>query len=142
VVRDFPDRLAGPGALHALPDWTILKPLVEFKIPRALKDLGFFYFSAISSEKALRSSGLPPRHDSGRRIVTIRGKERSALSTKVYGNNVEKALKALKRQLQKEGLFREVKNRSFYEKPSEKRKRKRREARKKRVRSLRYKASA
>lgn len=61
---------------------------------------------------------------------------------KVYGNNVEKALKALKRQLQKEGLFREVKNRSFYEKPSEKRKRKRREARKKRVRALRYKASA
>jgi small subunit ribosomal protein S21 len=61
---------------------------------------------------------------------------------KVYGNNVEKALKALKRQLQKEGLFREVKKRSFYEKPSEKRKRKRREARKKRVRSMRYKASA
>jgi len=61
---------------------------------------------------------------------------------KVYGNNVEKALKALKRQLQKEGLFREVKNRSFYEKPSEKRKRKRREARKKRVRALRYKGSA
>jgi small subunit ribosomal protein S21 len=69
-------------------------------------------------------------------------KERTAFTMKVYGNNVEKALKALKRQLQKEGLFREVKNRSFYEKPSEKRKRKRREARKKRVRALRYKASA
>ena len=59
------------------------------------------------------------------------------MSMKVYGNNVEKALKALKRQLQKEGLFREVKNRSFYEKPSEKRKRKRREAKRKRVRARR-----
>ncbi len=60
---------------------------------------------------------------------------------KVYGNNVEKALKALKRQLQREGLFKEVRKRSFYEKPSEKKKRKQREARKKRNKALRFQKS-
>jgi len=53
------------------------------------------------------------------------------LDIKVYANDVEKALKSLKRQLQKDGLFKEIKQRSFYEKPSVKAKRKRREALKK-----------
>jgi small subunit ribosomal protein S21 len=61
------------------------------------------------------------------------------LDIKVFGNDIEKALKSLKRQLQKEGLFKEIKQRSFFEKPSEKEKRKRREARKKRMKSLRFK---
>lgn len=58
------------------------------------------------------------------------------MDIKVTGNDVEKALKSLKRQLQKDGLFREIKQRSFYEKPSEKDKRKRREAQKKRLKAL------
>ncbi|MCI0526491.1 MAG: 30S ribosomal protein S21 [Nitrospira sp.] len=58
---------------------------------------------------------------------------------RVYGNNLEKALKVFKRQLQKEGLFREIKQRSFFEKPSEKKKRKQREARRKRLKALRMK---
>jgi small subunit ribosomal protein S21 len=61
------------------------------------------------------------------------------LEIKVYGNDIEKALKILKRQLQKEALFKEVKKRSFYEKPSEKKKRKQIEARKKRIKALRLK---
>jgi len=61
------------------------------------------------------------------------------LDIKVYGNDIEKALKTLKRELQKEGLLKEIKQRSFYEKPSEKVKRKRIEARKKRMKSLRFK---
>jgi small subunit ribosomal protein S21 len=61
------------------------------------------------------------------------------LDIKVYGNDVEKALKLLKRQLQKEGLFREIKQRSFYEKPSVKEKRKRREAMRKRRKAMRFK---
>lgn len=61
---------------------------------------------------------------------------------RVYGDNVEKALKVLKRQLQREGLFREIKQRSFFEKPSEKKKRKQREARRKRIKALRYKESS
>jgi small subunit ribosomal protein S21 len=60
------------------------------------------------------------------------------LDIKIYGNDIERALKTLKRQLQKEGLFREIKKRSFYEKPSEKKKRKQREARKKRMKRTYY----
>lgn len=46
----------------------------------------------------------------------------------VIDGNVEKAIKVLKRKLQQEGLFREMKQRRFYEKPSIKRKRKEKEA--------------
>jgi small subunit ribosomal protein S21 len=38
----------------------------------------------------------------------------------VRDNNVDQALKALKRKMQREGIFREMKRRRFYEKPSEK----------------------
>lgn len=61
------------------------------------------------------------------------------MEIKVNGNNVEGALKVLKRKLQNEGLFREIKRRKSYEKPSEKEKRKRREAMKKRIKALRFK---
>ena len=46
----------------------------------------------------------------------------------VVDNNVEKAIRVLKRKLQQEGLVREMKQRKFYEKPSVKRKRKEKEA--------------
>ncbi|GAB4389255.1 MAG: hypothetical protein Kow0025_13500 [Thermodesulfovibrionales bacterium] len=59
------------------------------------------------------------------------------LEVKVFGRDLEKALKVLKRDLQKEGLFREIKKRSFYEKPSDAKKRKQREARKKRLKAQR-----
>ena len=39
----------------------------------------------------------------------------------VRDNNVDQALKALKRKLQREGVLRELKQRRAYEKPSEKR---------------------
>ena len=61
------------------------------------------------------------------------------MDIKVYGNDVEKALKSLKRQLQKDGLLKELKQRSFYEKPSVKDKRKRREALKKRLKAQKFK---
>jgi small subunit ribosomal protein S21 len=61
---------------------------------------------------------------------------------KVNGNDVERALKILKRELQKEGLFKEIKQRGYYEKPSEKEKRKQREAKKKRMKALRFKKRA
>ena len=60
------------------------------------------------------------------------------MEIKVRGNDIENALKALKRQLQKDGLFREIKQRRFYEKPSVKEKRKRREALRKRLKAQRY----
>jgi small subunit ribosomal protein S21 len=46
----------------------------------------------------------------------------------VRDNNVDQALKALKKKLQREGVFREMKMRNFYEKPSEKRAREKAEA--------------
>ncbi|MBZ0156096.1 MAG: 30S ribosomal protein S21 [Alphaproteobacteria bacterium] len=64
------------------------------------------------------------------------------MDIKVVGNDVEKALKTLKRQLQKEGIFKEIKKRSFYEKPSEKERRKQREARKKRMKAMRFRRPA
>ena len=36
----------------------------------------------------------------------------------VRDNNVDQALKALKKKMQREGIFREMKLRNFYEKPS------------------------
>ena len=41
----------------------------------------------------------------------------------VKDNNVEQAIRILKRKLQKEGFFRIIKMKSNYEKPSEKKKR-------------------
>ncbi len=39
----------------------------------------------------------------------------------VRDNNVEQALRVLKKKLQREGIFREMKMRKHYEKPSERR---------------------
>ncbi len=49
----------------------------------------------------------------------------------VVSHNIEKAMKILKRKLIKEGLFKELKARRYFEKPSIRRKRKEKEARKK-----------
>lgn len=46
----------------------------------------------------------------------------------VRDNNVDQALRALKKKMQREGIFREMKMRDYYEKPSEKRAREKAEA--------------
>jgi len=46
----------------------------------------------------------------------------------VRDNNVDQALRALKKKMQREGIFREMKLRRSYEKPSEKRAREQAEA--------------
>ena len=46
----------------------------------------------------------------------------------VRDNNVEQAIRALKKKLQREGVFREMKARRAYEKPSERRGREKAEA--------------
>ena len=46
----------------------------------------------------------------------------------VRENNVDQALRALKKKMQREGIFREMKARRAYEKPSEKRVRQKAEA--------------
>ena len=46
----------------------------------------------------------------------------------VRDNNVDQALRALKKKMQREGIFREMKMRGAFEKPSERRARKKAEA--------------
>ena len=50
------------------------------------------------------------------------------VSVNVRDNNVEQALKVLKKKMQREGIFREMKLRRHYEKPSEKKAREEAEA--------------
>jgi small subunit ribosomal protein S21 len=52
----------------------------------------------------------------------------SCVQVLVRDNNVDQALKALKKKMQREGIFREMKLRGHYEKPSEKRAREKAEA--------------
>jgi small subunit ribosomal protein S21 len=51
------------------------------------------------------------------RFETSRGKH--LLQVLVRDNNVDQALRVLKKKMQREGVFREMKRRRFYEKPSE-----------------------
>jgi small subunit ribosomal protein S21 len=55
-------------------------------------------------------------------------REFSGLEVKVDGNDLERAMKVLKRKMQKDGVFRRLKAKRSYEKPSDCRRRKRRES--------------
>ena len=57
----------------------------------------------------------------------------------MHGNDIEKALRDLKRTVQRDGIFKEIKKRRFYEKPSVKKKRKQMEAERRRRKALRFK---
>ncbi len=50
------------------------------------------------------------------------------MQVNVRDNNVDQALRALKKKLQREGVFREMKLRKAYEKPSERKAREKAEA--------------
>jgi len=50
------------------------------------------------------------------------------LEVRVEGDNINRAINQLKRKMANEGIYKELKKRRFYEKPSERRKRKQREA--------------
>lgn len=60
----------------------------------------------------------------------------TAARIEVAGNQIDLALKALKKHMLKEGIFQEMKRRAFYEKPSVKRKRKQAHARKRQRKAL------
>jgi small subunit ribosomal protein S21 len=77
---------------------------------------------AFAGELRYKTSSLL---DSG---ITRGESEVRSVEIQVVDNNVEKAIRVLKRKLQQEGLFREMKQRKYYEKPSVKRKRKEKEA--------------
>ncbi len=53
--------------------------------------------------------------------MTLKAGVRTIVHVVVRDNNVDQALRALKKKMQREGIYREMKLRRFYEKPSEKR---------------------
>jgi small subunit ribosomal protein S21 len=55
----------------------------------------------------------------------------------VRSNDIEKALRDLKRSLQKDGVFKEMRTRKYFEKPSVKKKRKQVEADRRRRKAMR-----
>lgn len=60
------------------------------------------------------------------------------MSIIVHANDIDRALRDLKRMIQKEGILKAVKIRQFYEKPSVKKKRKQLEAARRRRKTMRY----
>ena len=69
------------------------------------------------------------RHGLGLTVVTLQlVRQGQDVQVLVRDNNVDQALRALKKKLQREGVFREMKLRDHYEKPSEKRAREKAEA--------------
>jgi small subunit ribosomal protein S21 len=68
---------------------------------------------------------LTPTHSA---IARATDRRRLFVQVLVRDNNVDQALKALKKKMQREGIFREMKLRRHYEKPSERRAREAAEA--------------
>jgi len=66
------------------------------------------------------------------------------LATVIVGDSesFEKAMKRFKKVVEREGILTELKRREFYEKPSQKRKRKERAARKRLMKAMKKKKAA
>jgi small subunit ribosomal protein S21 len=101
---------------------TCPKPRKTLHKPRTAPGVGgrkscFTLFLDPGSAKGRRGKGdFIPKGDNKSVYVSVRD------------NNVDQALKALKKKMQREGLWREMKRRRSYEKPSERRVRKKAEA--------------
>lgn len=72
--------------------------------------------------------GAPDRDLDGVLASSANGLRGRLVHILVRDNNVDQALRALKKKMQREGVFREMKLRDHYEKPSEKRAREKAEA--------------
>jgi small subunit ribosomal protein S21 len=71
------------------------------------------------------------REEGGVCVVPCVGQARgesTLIEVQVRDNNIDQALRALKKKMQREGLYREMRMRRHYEKPSERRARERAEA--------------
>ena len=64
------------------------------------------------------------------------------MEVRVLSRDIEKALRSLKKKLQLDGVFGELKKRRFYEKPSVKKKRKQLEAQKRKRKLLKRSRAA
>jgi small subunit ribosomal protein S21 len=70
-------------------------------------------------------------------FLAASGHRRKNLQVLVRDNDVGQALRVLKKKLQREGVFREMKRRRSYEKPSERRAREKSEAVRRQRKTLR-----
>jgi small subunit ribosomal protein S21 len=75
-----------------------------------------------------RSGGRPGYSGTSTETLGTPTREERRVQVLVRDNNVDQALKALKKKMQREGIFREMKLRGHYEKPSEKKAREKAEA--------------
>ena len=78
--------------------------------------------------RAFKDKGAAFRHPLLCQIPIRSIKRGCRVQVLVRDNNVDQALKALKKKMQREGIFREMKLRGHYEKPSEKKAREKAEA--------------
>ena len=78
-----------------------------------------------------RDRGDRPKRASARSV------EFRALEVLVQDGNLNRALSMLKRKMANEGIYKEMRKRRFYEKPSEEKKRRSREAERRRKKALR-----
>ncbi len=90
----------------------------------------FWGCSSVGRASALQAEGRQfesdQLHQNKRRL--LKGVNYIMVKVLVRDNNVEQALRVAKRKSQKEGLYREMKERQRYEKPTTKRKRMKEEA--------------
>jgi small subunit ribosomal protein S21 len=96
------------------------------------------YVAACDSGKAMR--GAPASQPATKMLeiaspaaaaacaILVRVRRNAPVQVLVRDNNVDQALRALKKKMQREGVFREMKLRRNYEKPSERRAREKAEA--------------
>src|SRR5260370_42300081 len=80
-----------------------------------------------AARQGAKYCGRPPAAAArSNRALLLR--RRATVQVLVRDNNVDQALRALKKKMQREGVFREMKLRRNYEKPSERRAREKAEA--------------
>ena len=100
-----------------------------------------YSFTGIECEPPPKSARLTTR-EAGLNLGRLFPQFRRPMEIRVDGS-LDQAMRVLKRKLAKEGVFKEMKKRAFYEKPSVRRKRKRSEAqRRRRKEQRRRRASA
>ena len=88
----------------------------------------FWGCSSVGRAPALQAGGRQFESDQLHQNKGVKGGEVHMVKVLVRDNNVEQALRVAKRKSQKEGLYREMKERQRYEKPTTKRKRLKEEA--------------
>jgi len=86
-----------------------------------------------NSKKASKGGEFQPVVTVNDKFAHIEAVQATPLEVKVYGNNFDKALRAFRALVQKERILSSYKEKQSYEKPSDKRRRKRNESKRKKL---------